>query len=288
MNNGAQLIGLPLQSGGSQEIFEAVAYVQSRNVLLVAAAGNDGAETPSYIASLSSQFSNVLSAGGLTSDGSKLPESNAVGRSGAVQIDAQGIAMSTVLGDGFATYRGTSVATGFVTGAAALALAANRGLSASQLRDALVSSVDLVGPLSDSRGTLDTQAAINTAAQSAAITMVHTGTQVAFHLTAADDEVRAVDGGIEINGIRYPIPVETRTVVIRGRGGNDRLQLMGTNSVDDASIGNNMASLRNAHRNWTATGFEFVNFDGGAGIDTVTIRGGTGNDVVSAKPDGVL
>ena len=49
---------------------------QSRNVLLVAAAGNDGAETPSYIASLSSQFSNVLSAGGLTSDGSNVPESN--------------------------------------------------------------------------------------------------------------------------------------------------------------------------------------------------------------------
>jgi subtilisin family serine protease len=84
-----------------------------------------------------------------------------VGSSGAVQIDAPGSGIySTLPGNQYGIFNGTSMATPHVAGVAALVLSANRNLTASQLREALVrgSNRTIIG--SDSRGGINAALAV--------------------------------------------------------------------------------------------------------------------------------
>jgi Subtilase family/Ca-dependent carbohydrate-binding module xylan-binding/Calx-beta domain/Lysyl oxidase len=279
VDHGAHVIGLPLKGGASLEVYEAIQHAANNNVLIVAASGNGGERTPSYIAALSSQFKNVLSVGGAMIDGTRLPESNQVGRSGAVQIDAAGIARSTILDGQYETFRGTSVATGIATGAAALALSANPLLTASQLRDVLVSSASVVGPESDSVGLLDIAEAINHASWSSAIRIEETEASIHVYTSSSDDDIRESLAGFEINGINFPVPRDSRTVTIEDAGGTDRVRLTGSIGNDTAEIATDMAVLQTPQRTILSNGFEYVDVDGTGGMDTLVVRDSEQNDV---------
>jgi len=137
VDNGADVINLSLGSGGvSRSIHSALAYAQQQNVFVVAAAGNNGGSSPNYPARFAESLTNVISVGAYSQSNRIASFSNDVGATNTVQVDAPGVGVySTISGNGYAYYSGTSMAAPQVAGLAALALSANPNLTASQLRD---------------------------------------------------------------------------------------------------------------------------------------------------------
>lgn len=153
VDNGADIINLSLGGGYSSAIESALAYASQNNVFVAAAAGNEYAGVPGFPAQHSSSLSNVLSVGAHTSSNFRSSFSNRVGGSGAVQVDAPGSGVySTVPGEGYANYSGTSMASPHVAGLAALALSANPNLSASELRQLIAQGANRSIGDSDSIG----------------------------------------------------------------------------------------------------------------------------------------
>ncbi len=152
-SNGADIINLSLGGAFSSVIQTAIQYAQSLGVLVVAAAGNESASTPSYPARFAASLSNVLSVGAHNSSNSIASFSNDVGNSGAVQVDAPGVGVySTYINNRYASLSGTSMATPHVAGLAALALSANQSLTATQLRNVIVNGTNRTIAGSDSEG----------------------------------------------------------------------------------------------------------------------------------------
>ncbi len=150
---GADIINLSLGGAFSSAIQSAIQYAQSLDVLVVVASGNEYASTPSYPARFSASMSNVISVGAHNSANGIASFSNDVGVSGAVQVDAPGVnTYSTYINGGYVTFSGTSMAAPHVAGLAALALSANNGLTAGQLRSAIVNGTDRAISGSDSQG----------------------------------------------------------------------------------------------------------------------------------------
>jgi subtilisin family serine protease len=164
VDNGADIINLSLGGAASRIIRAALQYAVEHDVLVVAAAGNGGRTAPDYPARYSFELANVLSVGAHDRFGTLASFSNSVGRSGAVQVDAPGVGIySTVPGNGYTTYSGTSMATPQVAGLAALALSANSTLSASQLRDLIVNAARSVVAGSDSQGKVNAATTVSLA-----------------------------------------------------------------------------------------------------------------------------
>jgi len=147
VNHGARVINASW--GGpafSQALYQAVKRAGEKGVLFVAAAGNDGRNadsTPDYPAAF--DLPNVISVA--ASDRyDRLARYSDYGPS-AVDLAAPGDDIySTVPGfvdhSGYASFSGTSMATPFVTGAAALYIARNPQATSDQVRSALLSTVD--------------------------------------------------------------------------------------------------------------------------------------------------
>ncbi|MBI2827190.1 MAG: S8 family serine peptidase [Planctomycetia bacterium] len=163
--NGADIINLSLGGSFSSVIQSAIQYAQQLNVLVVVAAGNESASTPSYPARFSASMNNVISVGAHTSSNTIASFSNDVGSSGAVQVDAPGVNIySTYIGGRYATLSGTSMATPHVAGLAALALSANHNLTASQLRTLIVDGANRTISGSDSNGGINAAVTVALAA----------------------------------------------------------------------------------------------------------------------------
>ncbi len=126
--------------GFSQGLLDAINRAGAANILFVAAAGNSGINTdatPSYPASYNSN--NVLAVAAISSTGAIASFSNF----GATTVDigAPGVSVnSTLPGNTYGAYSGTSMATPHVTGAAALYAAANPGATAAQIKSAILAS----------------------------------------------------------------------------------------------------------------------------------------------------
>lgn len=131
--------------GFSQALADAITSSGDANILFVAAAGNDGVDndvSPHYPAAYTND--SILTVASITSTGMLSSFSNY----GAVSVDigapGSGI-MSTVptrsgntIVSGYASYSGTSMATPHVTGAAALYASTHPGLTALQLKQAIL------------------------------------------------------------------------------------------------------------------------------------------------------
>jgi subtilisin family serine protease len=162
---GADIINLSLGGSLSTVIQSAIQYAQQLGVLVVAAAGNDGAATPGYPARFSSSLNNVISVGAYSSSNAIASFSNDVGNSGAVQVDAPGVNVySTYFGSRYGTLSGTSMATPHVAGLAALILSANHNLSAAQVRSLIVAGANHAEAGSDSRGGINAALSVALAA----------------------------------------------------------------------------------------------------------------------------
>lgn len=132
--------------GYSQALYDSIVQGALEDILFVAAAGNNTSNTdatanyPSnYSTLLDAGYEAVISVASITSTGGLSSFSNY----GATTVDlgAPGSSIiSTVPGGGYANYSGTSMAAPHVTGALALLAGENLDLSASDLRDALLST----------------------------------------------------------------------------------------------------------------------------------------------------
>ena len=125
-DHGANVISMSfVLSGPDAGVQSALAYAHSRGVLLVAAAGNTGNDTPTYPAS----YPNVVSVAAIDQTGALYPWS---ARGSWVTLAAPGCAYTTALGGGFVSdFCGTSAAAPLVAGLAGLALSAGNGSTAS-------------------------------------------------------------------------------------------------------------------------------------------------------------
>jgi regulation of enolase protein 1 (concanavalin A-like superfamily) len=129
----------------SQALLDAVELANSRDLLVVASAGNDGRDNdtrPMYPASLpAANILSVLATG--AADGLEHYTNFGVT---SVDVGAPGLTYSTTFGGGYGLTFGTSVATAFASGAASLVLS-RCGLTVSQLKSTLLESADPIEAL---------------------------------------------------------------------------------------------------------------------------------------------
>ncbi len=120
------------------------AAISNYNGLLVCSAGNSGKNTdvnPQYPAGYT--LSNVISVGASTSSDTRASFSNYGANSVDLFAPGEGI-YSTVPGNAYASYNGTSMAAPYVSGTLALMMAAKPGMDPLQMKDILLDSVDAV------------------------------------------------------------------------------------------------------------------------------------------------
>ncbi len=200
---GVQIINLSLGGGISSRIASAIDYATSLGALVVAAAGNESAASPSYPARHSAESTSVLSVGAYDSSGRIASFSNDVGGSGAVQVDAPGVSVySTYVGGGYRSLSGTSMASPHVAAVAALTLSANPQLTSSQLRELLSSGTVGQATSSDSIGKASTLNSVAFAAAGLTSAGGVTGSDLATSATSST-QVRAA------RGIILPTPTDS-------------------------------------------------------------------------------
>ena len=145
---GAQIISMSLGGSGSSDAEEAAfAQAETDGILSIAAAGNGGSSSLSYPAS----YASVMSVAAIDSSQQVATFSQ---YNSQVEIAAPGVAVeSTLPGNTYAAWNGTSMATPHVSGVAALVWGRheNQGCTATDIRNALTAGAqDLGGPGWDS------------------------------------------------------------------------------------------------------------------------------------------
>jgi subtilisin family serine protease len=148
VDRGASIVSLSLGGEFSSTVLEnAIQYARDRGVLVVAAAGNENENNdvfPTYPAS--APFDNIVAVAATDSSDNRASYSNYGPYSVHVAAPGSGI-LSTYLANQFGTKSGTSMATPYVAGVAALMKAANPALSYAQLRSGLIASSDPLAAL---------------------------------------------------------------------------------------------------------------------------------------------
>lgn len=154
VDSGVKVINLSL--GGNTEsisLREAIQYAVGKDVLVVAAAGNDGENQPP---AWPAADDNTLAVTAIDQNNSVASFSR---RGDYIDLSAPGMSiMSTKTGKftcpprivvtvGYGCLQGTSMAAAFVSGAAALLFSAHPGISAAQVRALLISSATDIGPV---------------------------------------------------------------------------------------------------------------------------------------------
>lgn len=133
--------------GYSDGLLQAIQRANSANILFIAAAGNSGADndtTASYPSNY--EVDNVIAVAALTSSGALAGYSQYglstvdLGAPGSGIISSVPVRSKGVLGSGYASYSGTSMATPHVTGAAALYKKRNPSASAAAIKAAILNS----------------------------------------------------------------------------------------------------------------------------------------------------
>jgi thermitase len=138
---GAKVISMSLASAAnSRTLADAVAAASNAGALLVAAAGNDGSATLSYPAA----YPQVVSVAAVDRNGAHALFSNA---NPDVELSAPGVdILSSWRGGGYRTLSGTSMATPYVAGVAAIVAARNAAGGPAAWRAKLDGAVDDLGP----------------------------------------------------------------------------------------------------------------------------------------------
>jgi hypothetical protein len=153
----------PNDCGPDPDEKAAIEFAQSNNVVVVAAAGNDGSDEPTYPAS----YPGVLSVAASNNSG-VIQSFSQYGS--AANIAAPGLdVLSTWKNNDYAVLTGTSMSSPHVAAAAALVIAADPSLSAAQVVHLLTSTArPTAGGNAIDGGELDAGAAVETAASTPA------------------------------------------------------------------------------------------------------------------------
>ena len=139
-NQNVKVISMSLGGGESSTLQTAVRNAAAKDILIVAAAGNDGDSTANYPAA----YPEAMSVAATDDRDQRASFSNA---NADVEIAAPGVAiLSTFLGGTYIELDGTSMATPHVSGVAAVVFSQNPGISASSVRSRLTSTADDLGP----------------------------------------------------------------------------------------------------------------------------------------------
>ena len=145
VNHGAKIINY---SGGgpefSEEEYMAIRKAEAKGVLFVAAAGNEHQDTDqiqNYYYPAAYQLSNIISVAATDINNNLLPSSNWGKKRVNVAAPGENI-YSTLPGGRYGHMTGTSQATAFVSGVAALLLAQNPNLTPVELKSLIKASVD--------------------------------------------------------------------------------------------------------------------------------------------------
>jgi len=161
VEDGVQVISISsVTNSNYRPLAEAVAYAEDHDVVVVAAAGNDGAQGNAV--TYPAGYPGVIAVAAIGSDGAWWKNSES---SVAISVAAPGVAVTgsaPISGD--VTADGTSFATPFVAGLAALVRSAYPDLTAAQVRRRIeITAGDPAGNLPDTRlgwGTIDPVAAL--------------------------------------------------------------------------------------------------------------------------------
>ncbi|WP_017318960.1 S8 family peptidase [Mastigocladopsis repens] len=134
VNNGADVINLSLGSDyPNSTLEEAIEYASSKGVVVVMAAGNDGDSQPGYPAGYAD--TTGIAVGAVDQNNNMADFSNQAGTNELTYVTAPGVDVySTVPGNNYASYSGTSMATPHVAGVVALMLSGNQSLTDTQVR----------------------------------------------------------------------------------------------------------------------------------------------------------
>ncbi|WP_413677174.1 S8 family serine peptidase [Prochlorococcus marinus] len=139
-DNGADVINLSLAGGPyNQAELDAIEYATSLGSVVVMAAGNSGYSRPDYPAAYSSDYG--LAVGAVDSTGNMAYFSNRAGNTIMDYVTAPGGDIySSVIDGGYDSYNGTSMASPYVAGVAALLSGHDESLTPSQIENILVTS----------------------------------------------------------------------------------------------------------------------------------------------------
>lgn len=146
-DNGAHVINMSLgASVGNSELEAAVQYAHNKGVVVVMAAGNDGGLQPGFPARYADRWG--IAVGAVDINKSMASFSNRAGSNLALAyVTAPGVNIySTLPGNSYVSYSGTSMATPHVAGVAALMLSANRNLTPAQVRQILTQTAENSNP----------------------------------------------------------------------------------------------------------------------------------------------
>jgi thermitase len=138
-NDGARVINMSFTGEPTSTLQDAVAYAQSKNAVIVAAAGNDGLTTPLYPAA----YEGVVAVAATTSSDTLASFSN---RGSWITLAAPGVDIaSTTTDGGYTAVSGTSFSSPLVAGTAALLWLSTYGANASTIRARLVATAVPIG-----------------------------------------------------------------------------------------------------------------------------------------------
>jgi subtilisin family serine protease len=134
VDHGANVINLSLGSSSSDDTMQtAIEYASSRGVVVVMAAGNDGGFQPGYPARYADKWG--IAVGAVDKNNNMADFSNRAGMNVLTYVTAPGVDIySTLAGNQYTSYSGTSMAAPHVAGVVALMLSANHNLTDAQVR----------------------------------------------------------------------------------------------------------------------------------------------------------
>ncbi|MEG3437628.1 S8 family peptidase [Pannus brasiliensis CCIBt3594] len=141
VDNGARVINMSLGGGStSREMQSALEYASSRGAIVVMAAGNEGAASPSYPGSSAKNWG--ITVGAVDNSNNLASFSNRAGSDPAMRyVTAPGVNVYSTLPNGrYGSLSGTSMATPHVSGVVALMLGANGNLDDAGVRNILTST----------------------------------------------------------------------------------------------------------------------------------------------------